>query len=176
MDSSGTCGKQSVGTQGAVCSPNPTLGQICAAGLTCYQDSMQIYRCQAAVAQGGACLTSQACKGTLSCARTNVTDPTGVCQPLGKPGANCSTDSGLGQECQTTLQCYAADAMGQQVCFPLPDVGQDCGASLPCLLGLCTSSVCTSLLGAGLACTQSSQCQSNTCDPNLMTCQSPVCP
>lgn len=178
-ESQGKCGKINLGMEGAACDPTPELGKSCDKGLACYVDNLMNYACRKTIKDGDACPSSDACQGTSTCVRATANDMTGKCQPLVKPGQECSTDPKIGSGCQLTLKCFSPDGKGQAICTELPENGKRCTDMLPCLLGNCDTSVaepvCRARSAAGLRCSQGGDCQSGVCDNGTGKCVAPTC-
>lgn len=201
----GKCRAVTPGSEGQPCSLLGKIGQSCAAGLSCYKDDGNVYKCQKTAKVGEACKTSEACEGTATCVRVNVVDALGKCQALGGKGDACSADPAIGSACQITLSCYDFDKapapdctmdtdcptgkcdMGTNKCLKLPPFcspqpvrNESCSLpTLDCLVDICDTSLatprCRAKSGAGLSCANNNECVSGLCDTMTRKCKEPVC-
>ena len=123
-----------VGAENGECEPG---GNLCKDGLSCVYDGSGGFRCEAAVASGGAChlgLPGQ-CPPEEYCNSTEVTVAS-TCKKLPGDGQACVLN-GL---CKGGLVCVAGSGSG--TCHAIAANGEDCVSNATCRSGNCSDGKC----------------------------------
>ncbi|MFT3696669.1 MAG: hypothetical protein QM831_26245 [Kofleriaceae bacterium] len=142
-----------------------TCAALLADGASCSSSSQcESYNCQTTckpvVDEGAACTSTNDCKLIQDSCNTTKTCSAGVAS-----GGACTNSA----DCHLTAYCSASAGM---TCKDRPVLGESCAEALSCLDGsLCSDAgMCVARFADGSACTTSSQCESDDCDPTSKMC------
>lgn len=103
----------------------------------------------------------QPCQATDVCAE-GTRCVANVCTAYKEQGGTCAANG----ECKNLLGCDGGTCQPQRA-----TLGQSCSAQVPCVAGsYCKNGSCVALEGDGGTCTNSTQCESYTCDTNAGKC------